>query len=79
MTPKRNVSTPDTRERMLRLAKKLYAGEIITARAIVDEFGLSWSSAKRDIQLIRMFLPVTHWRPRYKAEIRVAIPRVYRP
>lgn len=75
---RRLVTTPNTRERMLRLAKKLYAGEVLTARGISREFRLSWSAAKCDIQMIRLFLPVDSWKPRHKAETRVAIPRRYR-
>lgn len=76
MTAKRD-SHRNTRTRMLLLARRLYAGETITYQDIQREFEITSSSAKRDIAVIRMLLPVDAWRPRYHEPTRVRIPRNY--
>jgi hypothetical protein len=44
--------------RMLRIARRLYEGHVVTAKWIMTECGVSWSCAKKDMQLVAMYLPV---------------------
>lgn len=48
----------DTINRMLDLAKRLYAGETITSSFIRRIYGVSWATAKRDLVRLERALPV---------------------
>lgn len=49
--------------RMLRIARHVFEGGEITAKWIMGEFGVSWSTAKKDMQLVGMYLPVEIEKP----------------
>lgn len=46
-----------TNVRMLRIARALIDGEEITARWLMATFGVSWSTAKKDMALAMLYLP----------------------
>jgi hypothetical protein len=47
-----------TNIRMLRVARYIYEGGVVTAQWMMREFGVCWSTAKKDMQLVGMYLPV---------------------
>lgn len=49
--------------RLLRIARRVYEGGEITAKWIMGEFGVSWSTAKKDMALVGMYLPVEILKP----------------
>lgn len=64
--------------RMLRIARRVFEGGEVTAKWIMGEFGVSWATAKRDMQLVGMYLPVeivkpTRWPGRDPREKRIRL------
>lgn len=55
---KNSPANPDIGIRMLRAVKLLLDGQALTSRALMDLFDTSWATAKRDINMIGMYLPV---------------------
>lgn len=53
-----NTKAQDPKERMLRLAAALSAGDKVTSAYIRDRFGVSKATAKRDLYLLESVLPV---------------------
>jgi hypothetical protein len=45
---------------MLCIARRLILGHCITSAWIKEEFGVNQSVAKRDMQLVGLYLPVDH-------------------
>lgn len=44
--------------RLVRLTQILFSGKTVTAKDVVDEFGVSWAQAKKDLVLLEQLLPV---------------------
>ena len=60
---RRNSGASDAATRMLKLAHVLFEGGEISTRYVMDRFGISLSTAKRDLLKIEQCLPViTDWR-----------------
>lgn len=55
---RRSPSRVDVPVRMLRAAKHLYEGGVVGTEWFRTEFGISRASAKRDMQLVLLYLPV---------------------
>ena len=45
-------------QRMLRIAKQLYEGRVLSAAWIKREFGVDKATAKRDMRIVSCYLPV---------------------
>ena len=48
----------DTRQRMLKLAERLYSGGTVSSAWIQRHFGVSFATAKRDLVVLEATLPV---------------------
>lgn len=48
----------DLIERMVRLGAQMQRGDAMTARKIMDTFGVSWSTAKRDMNRLEAAMAV---------------------
>lgn len=46
-------------QRLIKLAARLHSGEPVTSRYVVQAFGVSWATAKRDVQALSEWLPVS--------------------
>lgn len=55
---KNSPGNPDIGIRMLRIARRLLRGHPVSTAWVVAEFGVSVHTAKRDVDLVGMYLPV---------------------
>jgi predicted DNA-binding transcriptional regulator YafY len=55
---RRSPSRVDVPVRMLRAARHLYEGGVVSTEWFRGEFGVSRASAKRDMQLVVLHLPI---------------------
>jgi predicted DNA-binding transcriptional regulator YafY len=49
---------PHASIRLLRIARRMFEGGIISTQWVRQEYGVSSATAKRDLQLVGMYLPV---------------------
>ena len=54
-----------TNVRMLRVARFIYEGGTVTSAWMMQEYGISLSTAKKDMALIGMYLPVEIDQPEF--------------
>lgn len=59
MRKTKNQGPQETRERMLKLAQRLYEGGSVTAQYIRETFGVSKPTSQRDLVVLEQCLPVT--------------------
>jgi len=53
-----NCKGNDSLDRMVRLTVRIMCGQPVTSRYIAQTFGVSWATAKRDLQRLEAALPV---------------------
>lgn len=68
MRGRSNPTAPDSGERLLRIVRRLLAGETITSRDVIREFGVSRETASRDVALLGMYLPLEIERSTFGAQ-----------
>lgn len=56
---RQNTVNQGARHRLVKLVARLHRGEPVTARYIKDAYGVSWATAKRDVQALTEWLPVS--------------------
>lgn len=55
---KASPGNPDIGIRMLRITRMLLDGKVVTSADLISAFGVSYHTAKRDLNLVGMYLPV---------------------